>query len=79
VLSTHNQYFLWGLRGQNAKDLIVVQNHVERLRPYCRDTQVLGETFSPYAMASENGKVIAWCRGLRRPIQQVWPEVKDYS
>jgi MFS family permease len=63
VLSGHNQYFLWGLRGQNPTNLIVVQNHVERLRPYCRDTQVLGETFSPYAMASENGKVIAWCRG----------------
>lgn len=79
VLSGHNQYFLWGLRGQNPVDLIVVQNHVERLRPYCRETQVLGETWSPYAMASENGKVIAWCRGLRSPLRTLWPEIKDYS
>ncbi|WP_343611001.1 glycosyltransferase family 39 protein [Novosphingobium sp.] len=79
VLSGHNQYFLWGLRGQNPIDLLVVQNHVERLRPYCRDTQILGETYSPYAMASENGKVIALCRGLRTPLGTLWPEVKNYS
>jgi 4-amino-4-deoxy-L-arabinose transferase-like glycosyltransferase len=79
VLSGHNQYFLWGQRGQNPVDLLVVQNHVERLRPYCRETQVLGETFSPYAMASENGKVIAWCRGLRTPLRLLWPEIKNYS
>lgn len=79
VLSGHNQYFLWGLRGQNPVDLLVVQNHVERLRPYCRDTQVLGQTGSPYAMASENGKMIAWCRGLRTPLSALWPEIKNYS
>ncbi|WP_206244274.1 ArnT family glycosyltransferase [Novosphingobium terrae] len=79
VLSGHNQYFLWGLRGQNPTDMLVVQNHVERLRPYCRETLVLGETSSPYAMAFENGKVIAWCRGLRQPLQTLWPEVKNYS
>lgn len=79
VLSGHNQYFLWGLRGQKPVDLLVVQHHVERLRPYCRDTIVLGETWSPYAMATENGKVIAWCRGVRAPLDQLWPEVKDYS
>jgi 4-amino-4-deoxy-L-arabinose transferase-like glycosyltransferase len=79
VLSGHNQYYLWGLRGQNPTDLLVVQTHVERLRPYCRETQVLGETFSPYAMASENGKVIAWCRGLRAPLRVLWPEIKNYS
>jgi len=78
-LSGHNQYFLWGLRGQAPVNLLVVQDHPERLAPYCRDTKILGHTDSPDAMAYENGKAIVFCRGLRVDLRAFWPQLKSYE
>lgn len=79
ALSGHNQYYLWGLRGQNPRNLLVIQNHPERLSPYCEQATVLAVTSSPDAMAYENGKAIAYCRGLKVDLQAIWPEVKNYN
>jgi 4-amino-4-deoxy-L-arabinose transferase-like glycosyltransferase len=79
ALSGHNQYYLWGPRGQNPVNVLVVQNHFERLVPYCRQASVLATTFSPDAMAYENGKVIAYCQGLKMNIHTLWPELKNFS
>ncbi len=79
ALSGHNQYFLWRLRGQHPTNLLVVQDNVPRLRPYCTETIVLGETHSRFAMAYENGKAIAYCRSLHIPIEKIWPGIKNYN
>ena len=79
ALSGHNQYYLWGLRGQHPVNLLVVQNHPERLAPYCQQATVLAMTSSPDAMAFEYGKVIAYCRGLKMDPRTIWPQVKSYN
>ena len=79
ALSGHNQYYLWSLRGQPATDILRVQNHLERLRPHCAEVRRLGTTSSPYAMAYENGKNIAYCRRLHPPLAQLWPDLKNYN
>ncbi len=79
ALSGHNQYYLWGLRGQRPVNLLVVQDHPERLEPYCQETRVLALTSSPDAMAYENGKAIAYCRGLKVDLRTLWPELKNFS
>jgi 4-amino-4-deoxy-L-arabinose transferase-like glycosyltransferase len=79
TLSGHNQYFLWGLRGQHPVNLLVVQGHPERLAPYCEQATVLAVTASPDAMAFENGKAIAYCRGLKVDLRALWPGLKNFS
>lgn len=79
ALSGHNQYYLWGPRGQRPVNLLVVQNNPNRLKPYCQNAVILGETYSPDAMAYENGKTIAWCQGLKVDILKLWPELKNFS
>ena len=79
TLSGHNQYYLWGPRGQNPVNALVVQDHPERLAPYCRQMTILAVTASPDAMAYENGKVIAYCKGLKMTIQAIWPSVKVFA
>ena len=79
ALSGHNQYYLWGLRGQYPVNLLVVQNNPDRLAPYCRHVEILGTTFSPDAMSYENGKTIAWCQGLTVDPVKLWPELKNFS
>lgn len=79
ALSGHNQYFLWGLRGQSPVNLLVIQNHPERLSPYCEETTILGATYSPDAMAYENDKAIVFCRRLKIDIRTIWPDLKNFS
>jgi Dolichyl-phosphate-mannose-protein mannosyltransferase len=79
ALSGHNQYFLWGLRGQHPENVLRVQRRVERLRSYCADVHVLGTTESPFAMSFENGKSIAFCRGLKTPLATLWPLLENFS
>ena len=79
TLSGHNQYFLWGLRGQHPVDVLSVQDNLADLKPYCRKVTLLGTTWSRYAMAFENGKVIALCEGVTPPLAELWPQLKLYS
>ena len=79
ALSGHNQYFLWGSRGQDPENLLLIQQDLSDLAPHCREVVVLGTTFSPFAMAYENGKSIALCRGLTKPLAQLWPQVKHFE
>lgn len=79
TVSGHNQYYLWGLRGQNPINVLSVQDDVEAMRPYCEHVTLLGKTWSRYAMSFENGKVIALCRGVRPPLRVLWPQLKLYS
>ena len=79
ALSGHNQYFLWGLRGEQPRDLLVVRRDPADLRRHCRQVMPLGITVSPFAVAHENGKVIALCRGVTPSIATLWPEIKHYD
>ena len=78
ALTGHNQYFLWGLRGQAPRDLLVIHDDPTDLT-YCRQIVRLGTTFSPLAMAYENGKVIALCRGVTPPLPALWPRFKHFN
>lgn len=89
ALSGHNQYYLWGQsyfrtqgylsRASHPVNLLVVQRHPERLQPYCQHMIVYRTTFSPDAMASENGKIIAFCQGLKVDLAQEWPNIKHFD
>ncbi|MBC5798582.1 MAG: glycosyltransferase family 39 protein [Candidatus Eremiobacteraeota bacterium] len=77
ALSGHNQYGFWGLRGQDPQNVVRIQRHVEKLRPYCRTTATVARTFSPYARGFENGQAIALCFGLHPPLGKLFPALKQ--
>lgn len=79
ALSGHNQYYLWGLRGQHPANLLVVTRNLRELEGHCRRALVLGETYARFAMASENGKAIVYCEGATPPLKQVWPSLKSFG
>ncbi len=78
ALSGHNQYFLWNTRGQHATNLLRIQRHPERLRPYCGRMVILGSTEARYARRFEIGKTIAFCQDVHPGIAQLWPGLKEF-
>ncbi len=79
ALSGHNQYYLWGLRGQHPTNVLTIQDDIADVRPYCRRATLLGVTDSRYAMAFENGKVIVLCESVKPPFASLWSQFKFYS
>ncbi|MET3471787.1 4-amino-4-deoxy-L-arabinose transferase-like glycosyltransferase [Novosphingobium sp. 1529] len=79
ALSGHNQYYLWGLRGQHPIHVLSVQDDLAAMQPYCRKVTLLGQTWSRYAMAYENGKVIALCENVKPSLTEMWPDLKNFS
>jgi hypothetical protein len=72
--SGHNQYYVWG-PGPDARsvNILRVQGDLDALRPYCASVRLLGSTHAPIARAFEQGKVIAFCRGVKPRLSRLWP------
>ncbi|GGF46192.1 hypothetical protein GCM10011611_60810 [Aliidongia dinghuensis] len=78
ALSGQNQYFLWGVRGFDGDAMILVNGDPDRLARLCRSTEIAGQIGAPYVMPYENDRPIILCRGLRRPLAEVWPAFRRY-
>jgi len=86
ALSGHNQYFLWGLRGQDPIDILYVHgNRVlnpdgrYRLHPVgaqCRQSIPLGMTTSRFAMAFEDRKMLSLCLAMQPRLADIWPSLR---
>jgi hypothetical protein len=75
--SFHNQYYFWG-PGPDAGsvNILRVQDDLDALRPYCASVRLLGTTHTLIARAFEQGKIIAFCRGVHPQLSRLWPKLK---
>lgn len=77
VYSLHNSYWLWGPPPEKYDIIIVIRGRREELQELFDEVIEGGIAESPYAMES---RMIVWiCRGLRRPIEEIWEENKSYG
>ena len=79
VLSGHNQYFLWGTHGASGDVLIDVGGDCGASMHLYRRSQRAATFSAPYIMPYEDGIPIMLCRGIKEPLAQIWPTVKDYN
>jgi hypothetical protein len=79
VISGHNQYYLWGTRGYSGNVVIDVGGDCgASLHLFGKST--LAATFTaPYVMPYEDHLPIMLCRGITKPLNHIWPQVKHYE
>lgn len=78
VLSGHNQYFLWGTHGASGEIVIDVAGDCGAASHLFRSSRRAATFTAPYVMPYEDAMPIMVCRGIKKPLAQVWPGVKDY-
>ncbi|HEY2747622.1 MAG TPA: glycosyltransferase family 39 protein [Polyangia bacterium] len=78
VLSRHNQYFLWGTRGFDGDVLVDVHGDCGAEAHLFRSSVEAAVVATPLAMPWENPTRILICRGIARPLSQIWPSIKMY-
>lgn len=79
VISGHNQYYLWGLHG-NDGDIMIDINGACWHDFHLYRSATRATTFSnPYGMPYEDNMPIEICKGITQSLQALWPKAKNYE
>ncbi len=79
VISGHNSYFLWGPGGCTGEVIFYYGYGTEReLRSVFESVEWLGFTHCTYCMPYENNRSIYLCKGIKRPLDEIWAEMKMF-
>jgi len=78
AISGHLSYYLWGPRGYTGEVMIVMDDDRETLEKKFRSVELAGHVSHRYSMPYEHFDV--WiCRGMRQPLPELWPRLKQYN
>jgi 4-amino-4-deoxy-L-arabinose transferase-like glycosyltransferase len=78
AISGHNQYYLWGTHGYSGNVIIDVAGDCGA-REHLFATSERAATFSsPWVMPYENDIPIMVCRGIKKPLAELWPSIKSF-
>jgi hypothetical protein len=78
AISGHQNYFLWGPRGYTGESMIVLAGQPDDLNRRFISFQKVATVYHPYSMPYQHFSVF-YCRGLRQPLNEIWPEVKKWD
>ena len=80
IVSGHNNYYLWGPGNCTGEVLLYLGDaDVADLQQGFADVQQMAATKCQYCMPYENDLPIFLCRGIKMPIEQVWPQTKFFQ
>jgi 4-amino-4-deoxy-L-arabinose transferase-like glycosyltransferase len=77
AISGHQNYFLWGPGNYTGESVIVMQGQQEQLEHVYASVEKRAHVSHPYSMPREQFDVF-YCRGLKAPLKQMWPMVKNW-
>ena len=78
AISGHQTYFLWGPHGCTGESVIVMAGRRESLEREYAAVRVAAHVENPYSMPYEH-IYIFYCQGLKQPVSEVWPKVKNWN
>ena len=78
AISGHQSYFLWGPRGYTGESVIVMDGRRDDLERRFSSVQRAAHVDHPYSMPYEHFDIF-YCRGLRQPLSEIWPQVKNWD
>ncbi len=77
AISSHQNYFFWGPREYTGEVVIVLGGTRQNLEQRFHYVEKAAVLYHPYAMPFENRPVYL-CRGLKVPLKQLWPKLKNW-
>ena len=77
-IGTHNQYWLWGPGDATGELVLVVRESQAELEQWFRRCDRVAEIDCPYCMPMLQAEAVFLCRDPRRPLRELWPEMKLY-
>jgi hypothetical protein len=78
AISGHQSYFFWGPRQYTGESMIVMADRQDVLERLFASVQKVGRVEHPYSMPYEHFDIF-YCRGLKQPLPDLWPRLKNWS
>jgi hypothetical protein len=78
ALSGHQTHYFWGTLGFTGNNLITIQYGPRYLGTICNSVEKVGDHYHPWGMAEEN-HAIFFCRGLKKPLAEIWEDQKNWN
>ncbi len=78
AIGGHQSHFLWGPRHYTGESMIVLGDRKERLETYFAEVIPAGRVEHPYSMPYQHFDIY-YCRGLKQPLKDLWPQLKKWS
>ena len=80
AISGHNNYWLWGTRGYNGNVIIDVNGDcgATSFPGLFRVARLAARSNPPWVISYERSIPISVCTGIRTPLSQLWPKLRDY-
>ena len=79
AIGKHQNYFLWGPRDYTGECVITVGERERDVRKSFDQIELAATITHPYAIPHENNLPVFVCRKPKRPLKEIWPDVKCYS
>lgn len=79
ALCAHNNYFLWGARGQKPEIFLVYGGRREGPERVFSSVEAGAVFTNPWVMPYESDRTVWICRGLKMPLAEIWPGEKNFS
>ena len=78
AIGRHNQYGLWGPGNATGALMIVVHDSEAQLREWFGACERRAEIDCPYCMELLRSQAVYLCRDVRRPLRELWPQMRFY-
>jgi hypothetical protein len=78
AISGHNQYYLWGPRGEHAAIVAIGVPLAAVLAREYRSIERVGEYRSAYVLPQNSNLPVYVCRDPRMPLTRFWRHLRDY-
>jgi hypothetical protein len=78
AISGHNNYWLWGPRGWTGEVVIIVGGELKDHRKALASVRQVATAGTRYSRPEEQDLPIFLGRGLRMPVDELWPQVKEF-
>jgi hypothetical protein len=80
AISGHNSYHLWGPGNFSGETLIAImhKDSTPDLLEFYDEVQIMGLNDCTYCMPYEQDNAFFLCRGIKEPIEEIWPRLRQY-
>jgi hypothetical protein len=78
AIGRHNQYGLWGPGDASGEVMLVVDDNEDELRDWFEHCERRAEIECAYCMEMMDAQAVYLCHRARRPLREVWPQMRYY-
>ena len=78
AIGGHQTYFLWGPRDYTGESMIVMAGRQADLESKFATVEKVAHFEHPYSMPYEHFDIF-YCRGLKWPLREIWPKLKNWD